>query len=92
MVIQWTRGSPGILSLPGLTKICQIIDPNGVVVETSLRDCYHVVKVATVQHEGIWLARYNLYGMLEPIEQKIRIETLGTTPISTNVRKRLDLR
>lgn len=57
--------------------ICQIVDPNGIVVATSLNKCYYEVKVATVRHEGIWLARYNTDEMLEPIEQKVRIETLG---------------
>lgn len=53
------------------------MDPNGVTVATSIGKCYHQVKVATTQHEGVWLARYNMYGMLEPIEQKFRIETSG---------------
>ncbi|EZA62268.1 Histone-lysine N-methyltransferase SETMAR [Ooceraea biroi] len=75
MVMQWTRGSSGIISLPDVRKICQIVAPNGVIVATSLNRCYHVVKVATIQHEGVWLARYNMYGMLEPIEQKFRVET-----------------
>ncbi|XP_011691347.1 PREDICTED: uncharacterized protein LOC105452158 isoform X1 [Wasmannia auropunctata] len=85
LVIQWTRGSPGIISLSGLPKICQIVDPNGVTVATSIGKCYHQVKVATVAHEGVWLARYNMYGMLEPVEQKFRVETLERFIFNTNV-------
>ncbi|KAL6419060.1 hypothetical protein ACFW04_011602 [Cataglyphis niger] len=84
-VLQWTRGSPGIISLSGKSKICQIVDPNGVTVATSVGKCYHQVKVATVQHEGVWLARYNMYGMLEPIEQKFRIATFDRVIFNANV-------
>ncbi|KAL6437359.1 hypothetical protein ACFW04_005097 [Cataglyphis niger] len=85
LVLQWTRGSPGIISLSGKSKICQIVDPNGVTVATSVGKCYHQVKVATVQHEGVWLARYNMYGMLEPIEQKFRIATFDRVIFNANV-------
>ncbi|XP_011336074.2 uncharacterized protein LOC105278577 [Ooceraea biroi] len=85
MVMQWTRGSSGIISLPDVRKICQIVAPNGVIVATSLNRCYHVVKVATIQHEGVWLARYNMYGMLEPIEQKFRVETFDQVIFNTSV-------
>lgn len=79
LVLRWTRGSPGAISLSEIkAMICQIMDPNGITVVTSINKCYYEVKVATVQHEGIWLARYNTDDeMLEPIEQKFRLEILG---------------
>jgi hypothetical protein len=80
MVIQWTRGSPGAINLPYRSKTCQIIDPNGVIVATRLNRCDYTVGIATAQHEGVWLARYNVYGMLKPVEQKFRVEILGTLP------------
>ncbi|XP_072761364.1 uncharacterized protein [Anoplolepis gracilipes] len=90
LVLQWTRGSPGLISLSGMPKICQIVDPNGITVATLVGKCYHQVKVATVQHEGVWLARYNMYGMLEPIEQKFRIETFDSVIFNANVTRTED--
>ncbi|XP_029665138.1 uncharacterized protein LOC115236680 isoform X3 [Formica exsecta] len=90
LVLQWTRGSPGIISLSGKSKICEIVDPNGVTVATSIGKCYHQVKVATTQHEGVWLARYNMYGMLEPIEQKFRIEIFDRVIFNANVTRTED--
>lgn len=49
------------------------------IVATSLGQCSYKVKVATVWHEGVWLARYNMYGMLEPVERRFRVETVGET-------------
>ncbi|KAL6259688.1 hypothetical protein P5V15_009604 [Pogonomyrmex californicus] len=78
LVIQWTRGSPGIIELSNRvsdqSKICQIVDPNGIIVTALFGKCYHRVEVATIAHKGVWLARYNVYGMLEPIEEEFRIE------------------
>lgn len=78
LVLRWTRGSPGAISLSEIKAIiCQIVDPNGITLVTSINKCCYEVNVATVQHEGIWLVRYNTDEMLEPIEQKFRIETFS---------------
>lgn len=54
--------------------------PNGEIVRTSkIGECYHEVKVVTAAHEGVWRVRYNMNGMLDPVEQKFRVETLGKT-------------
>lgn len=75
--MQWTRGSPGIINLPVSSKICEIMDPYGVIVTSKIGECYHEVKVVTAAHEGVWRVRYNMNGMLDPVEQKFRVETLG---------------
>jgi len=56
------------------------MDPNGVIVATRLSRCHYAVGIATAQHEGVWLVRYNVYGMLEPVERKFRVEIIGMLP------------
>ncbi|XP_071582681.1 uncharacterized protein, partial [Temnothorax nylanderi] len=96
LVIQWTRGSPGIISLssaPLSKKVCQIVDPYGNVIVPISKitdECYHEVKVATAAHEGVWRARYNVYGMLEPVEQKFRVETVDRVIFNTSVTRTED--
>lgn len=76
-MLQWIRGNAGVIRLPVKPEICQIVDPSGAIVAISRRECYHNVKVVTVLHEGVWLARYNMYGMLDPVELRFRVETVG---------------
>ncbi|EFN82599.1 hypothetical protein EAI_00891 [Harpegnathos saltator] len=85
LVLQWIRGNAGVIRLPGRPKICQIVDPSGAIVAMSRGECYHYVKVVTVLHEGVWLARYNVQGMLEPVEERFRVETADKITLNAGV-------
>ncbi|XP_032678374.1 uncharacterized protein LOC116847462 isoform X2 [Odontomachus brunneus] len=85
LVLQWVRGNAGVIRLPVSPEICQIVDPSGAIVAISRRQCYHNVKVATVLHEGVWLARYNIYGMLDPVELRFRVVTVDSITLSASV-------
>ncbi|XP_014481552.1 PREDICTED: uncharacterized protein LOC106747974 [Dinoponera quadriceps] len=84
-VLQWIRGNAGVIRLPVRPKICQIVDPNGAIVAMTRGVCYHNVKVASVLHEGVWLARYNINGMLEPVEQRFRVVTVDRITLNASV-------
>lgn len=58
----------------------QIMGLNGVIVATlNSIGKYYQIKIATAVHKNIWRVHYNNYGILEPVEQKFRVETLGKT-------------
>lgn len=53
------------------------MDPDGVIVAISYGKCHYEVQVVTALYEGIWSARYNVYGMLEPVELQFEVKTVG---------------